>query len=83
MAYEHMYGQHWDDLCRKVGVRLEDAQGRRIPGELKPVSLIGLALDTVEEVTPSMDIRRGGNEMRVIRRFLGQVAGRVWKRNNK
>jgi len=76
LEYETKYGVKWDALCRAVDVRLDDAEGRRIPSELPAISRV-----VYRDMSEKTDWTRHKKRSRVLKRIFSHVAGKIRKRS--
>jgi hypothetical protein len=75
LEYEIKYGVTWDGSCRAANVRLDDAEGRRIPSELPPISKV-----VYRDLSEKADQTHQKKRSRVLRRIFSHVAGKIRKR---
>lgn len=80
LVYQTQYGNHWNEMCHRAGVRLEDAEGRRIPSELPLYSKEeSLKVDIVEESRETKQDHRMSKLWCSWKRILRRVTAKVWK----
>jgi hypothetical protein len=75
LEYEIKYGVTWDASCRAADVRLDNAEGRRIPSELPAISRV-----VYTDMSERADRTHQKNRSRVLRRIFSHVAGKIRKR---
>jgi hypothetical protein len=75
LEYETKYGDTWDASCRAAGIRLDDAEGRRIPSELPAISRA-----VYRDMSEKADRTRQKKHSRVLKRIFSHVAGKIRKR---